>query len=403
MKTKLLLLTALGITYVNSFAQTSLFFDNFDPAVFPVNVTSNKAFTASTPSSIVSDAIGDWTGYNSATDGFYLSSGNGTSGLNCIWNATASTFTTNLSIQASTTASYRGTSTVSMPLSKISAPFNPILKNNTNVITWSFGMRINRSSQLTPFSTALNSGAALSGGVILATTAADNLPIAAADSPSNGYAVIFSGSNTGTTTNRIDFGNFTGGLSYNAASSSSTFNSLLFVDNIPIGGNAISVIVTYNPSTNSWGLSVRQDGSSSIIDPDTVTTNAYTSSTPASAFDSLYTSITMNNMMLFFNHNATNGLYIDNLKIKSDANLNTSKNEISGLNVYPNPVTNGKLFLITDSLEDKSVTIYDLLGKVILQNQVSNGSLDVTTLKKGVYLLKISQGTASSNRKLIID
>ena len=68
MKTKLLLLIALGITYVNSFAQTSLFFDNFDPAAFPVNVTSNKAFTASTPSSIVSDAIGDWTGYNSATD-----------------------------------------------------------------------------------------------------------------------------------------------------------------------------------------------------------------------------------------------------------------------------------------------------------------------------------------------
>ncbi len=156
--------------------------------------------------------------------------------LNCIWNATSSTFTTNLSVQSSSSATFKGTSTIAVPLSKISAPFTPILDNNTDLITWSFGMRINKSTQLTPFSSALNPGYGICGGMILVTNASNNLPIAATDSPANGYAVIFSGSETSTTANRVDFGSFTGGLSYSPASTSSTFSSLLTVDNIAIGG-----------------------------------------------------------------------------------------------------------------------------------------------------------------------
>lgn len=403
MKKQLQLLTALILASVSSFGQTNLFFDNFDPVIFPASITSNKGFTALTPTSSVSDAIADYTGYNSSTDGFYLASSNGTSGLNCIWNATSSTFTTNLSVQSSSAATFKGTSTIAVPLSKISAPFTPILGNNTDVITWSFGMRINKSTQLTPFSLAFNPGLGICGGMILATNASNNLPIAATDSPANGYAVIFSGSETSSTANRVDFGSFTGGLSYSPASTSSTFSSLLTVDNIAIGGNAISVIVTYKPSTNTWTLKVRQDGSSSIVDPDTATANAYVTSIPSSAIDNLYTGTSMTNMMLFYNHNSTNGIYIDNLKVKTDVNLGTTKYEISGLNVYPNPVTKGMVFINSAKSENKKVAIYDVLGKQLIEKEISNGALDVSSLNKGVYILKVTEGAAFSTRKLIIE
>jgi hypothetical protein len=397
MKKKLLLLAALAVGSASSYGQTTLFFDNFDPIALPTNnASANNGFAASALTGSVSDALGSYTGFTTATAGFYLASANGTSGLNCIWNATSSTYSTNLNIQSiSTAASTKGTSTIAMPLSKISAPFSSVLKNNTDVITWSFGMRINKSTILGPLPAGLKPGAGLTGGMILATDCASDQAIAG--SAASGYVVLLSGNAAPGTTNRIDFGSFTGGLN------DATFTSLLTVDNITAGGNAISVTVTYTPSSNTWTLKARQDGSASIVDPDATTTASYVSSTPSSVVDSDYTGMTMANMMLFYNHNTTNGIYVDNLRVKTNATLGIAKNEISGLNVYPNPVTNGKVFITSSNSEVKKVAVYDVLGKQLIQKEVSNEALNVSSLKKGIYVMKITEGAASSTKKLIIE
>jgi hypothetical protein len=83
--------------------------------------------------------------------------------------------------------------------------------------------------------------------------------------------------------------------------------------------------------------------------------------------------------------------------------LSVAKNEIAGLSVYPNPVSNGKVYISSDSSEAKNVLVYDILGKQLIQKEVSNGTLDVSSLNKGVYLMKVSEGAASSTRKLIIE
>ncbi len=111
----------------------------------------------------------------------------------------------------------------------------------------------------------------------------------------------------------------------------------------------------------------------------------------------------MTNMMLFYNHNSTNGLYIDNLKVKTDVNLGTTKYEIPGLNVYPNPVTKGMVFINSSKSENKKVAVYDVLGKQLIGKEIFNGALDVSSLNKGVYILKVTEGTAFSTRKLIIE
>lgn len=78
------------------------------------------------------------------------------------------------------------------------------------------------------------------------------------------------------------------------------------------------------------------------------------------------------------------------------------ENTIEGLNFYPNPVTNGKVYITTKFNEDKLITIFDVLGKRVLQTSLSSKELNVSSLTPGVYIIKIEEGDATATRKLII-
>ena len=48
------------------------------------------------------------------------------------------------------------------------------------------------------------------------------------------------------------------------------------------------------------------------------------------------------------------------------------------------------------------VEIYDILGKRVLKTQInSSDSINVQTLKSGVYILKLTQNNSSVSKKLI--
>jgi hypothetical protein len=75
---------------------------------------------------------------------------------------------------------------------------------------------------------------------------------------------------------------------------------------------------------------------------------------------------------------------------------------VEGLNLYPNPVSNGKVYISTKNDLEKEVIIFDLLGKKVLQTLISSKELNVSSLNPGVYIIKITEENASSTRKLII-
>jgi Secretion system C-terminal sorting domain len=75
---------------------------------------------------------------------------------------------------------------------------------------------------------------------------------------------------------------------------------------------------------------------------------------------------------------------------------------IDGLNLYPNPVSNGKVFITSKSGQDKDISIYDVLGKLILQTVLTSKELNVAALNSGVYIITIKEGEASATRKLIV-
>jgi len=70
--------------------------------------------------------------------------------------------------------------------------------------------------------------------------------------------------------------------------------------------------------------------------------------------------------------------------------------------VYPNPVSNGTVTIKSASNNPMSVNVFDVLGKKVLETKVSNNTLNVSTLKAGVYILNITQNNNSITKKLVI-
>ncbi|WP_348797480.1 T9SS type A sorting domain-containing protein [Flavobacterium adhaerens] len=75
---------------------------------------------------------------------------------------------------------------------------------------------------------------------------------------------------------------------------------------------------------------------------------------------------------------------------------------IEGLNLYPNPVTNGKVYITSKKELEKEIIIFDVLGKKVLQTKIASKELNVSNLSPGVYIIKITEEEATSSRKLIV-
>jgi len=75
---------------------------------------------------------------------------------------------------------------------------------------------------------------------------------------------------------------------------------------------------------------------------------------------------------------------------------------LDGLSFYPNPVSSGKIYITSKSSIDKDVSIFDVLGKKVLQATVNAKELNIASLSPGVYIIKIREGEATATRKLIV-
>lgn len=104
------------------------------------------------------------------------------------------------------------------------------------------------------------------------------------------------------------------------------------------------------------------------------------------------------------NDAGANGMYaIDNFMISLNQVLGVKQNAIAGLNMYPNPVSKGTLYITSNSSEAKSVSVYDLLGKQVLNTKTSNNTVNVSSLKGGSYIVKITEDGKTDTKKLIIE
>jgi len=82
---------------------------------------------------------------------------------------------------------------------------------------------------------------------------------------------------------------------------------------------------------------------------------------------------------------------------------NSINNEVfENISVYPNP-SNGILHINTN--EEISVSVIDLVGKTVISNQLisDNSILDLTSLNNGVYFVKVTIGTKTGVKKIVLN
>jgi hypothetical protein len=82
--------------------------------------------------------------------------------------------------------------------------------------------------------------------------------------------------------------------------------------------------------------------------------------------------------------------------------LEIQNNEIAGLIMYPNPVSNGVLHIESNLNTERTISLFDVLGKQVLKTTTSNNTINIGNLNSGIYIIKISEGGKTATRKLVI-
>lgn len=103
----------------------------------------------------------------------------------------------------------------------------------------------------------------------------------------------------------------------------------------------------------------------------------------------------------FRNYSNGNEILIDNV-VFYQGSASVKDNNIAGLSVYPNPVADGTLYVNSNSSVEKSVAIFDILGKQVLNTTTSNGAVNVADLNAGVYIVKVTEEGKTATRKLVV-
>ena len=153
------------------------------------------------------------------------------------------------------------------------------------------------------------------------------------------------------------------------------------------------------------------------IDPATSTQPAVTltQNNPISAVDGTPVKITRSNIdrikLVQASSSSTPTLVIDEIRVANnwgqalggDSTLGVAKMEISKFSAYPNPVTDGKLYISSDSSSEKQVAIYSVVGQKVLETKTANNTeINVSQLAKGAYILNVTEDGKSESKKLII-
>ena len=102
----------------------------------------------------------------------------------------------------------------------------------------------------------------------------------------------------------------------------------------------------------------------------------------------------------FYSASANNEMYIDDL-VAGAGILSTENFQPEVFSVYPNPVKD--ILNINSKVAVDKVVIYDVLGKVVLQEVPGkiSPSIDMSTLPSGVYVVKVTIDNNSKTVKIL--
>ncbi len=76
--------------------------------------------------------------------------------------------------------------------------------------------------------------------------------------------------------------------------------------------------------------------------------------------------------------------------------------DIEGFKLYPNPATQGKVYVETAENAPKKIMIFDVLGTRVMETTILGKELNVADLDPGVYVMRVFEKDKVATRKLIV-
>ena len=76
---------------------------------------------------------------------------------------------------------------------------------------------------------------------------------------------------------------------------------------------------------------------------------------------------------------------------------------LAKFSLFPNPTNSGYVNITSTNGGTINAKVFDILGKKVIDASIENNRLDVNQLKTGIYIIKMTQGTNSTTKKLVIE
>lgn len=86
-----------------------------------------------------------------------------------------------------------------------------------------------------------------------------------------------------------------------------------------------------------------------------------------------------------------------------DPNLSTNNIQNSLLSIYPNPITQGKVYINSNIEGVKQLALFDVNGRQVITQKTEANSIDVSQLTKGFYVLQVEFKDRKQTTKLVIN
>ncbi|PBQ32365.1 hypothetical protein CNR22_11480 [Sphingobacteriaceae bacterium] len=189
----------------------------------------------------------------------------------------------------------------------------------------------------------------------------------------------------------------TGGIIWPAGTSEALSWDVNGTDHAPVSCDSVRVYISYDSGANYsvFISSTPNDGYEAIT-------------VPALASTTTTCRIKIESIGNIFYDVSNNNFTISNGPVNLVGISQISENNPMGLSVWPNPFADHFSFRVghLNSSDATVVTVVDLLGHVVLQNNYTNKSqlmetLDLTTLSNGVYFIKVSNDSKQSVHRIV--
>jgi hypothetical protein len=191
------------------------------------------------------------------------------------------------------------------------------------------------------------------------------------------------------------------GLTFNSATVPSTVGTDLTSDLDT--SKTYLVVVKYSfvsgPDNDQVSLFVFEDGDSLQNEPATATLGPLTG-TAADA--SILQGVALRQ------YNADQKVIVDGIYVRDHWLLQPDNTSVADeafnrqTRVYPNPYSNGPLFIQSELDQPMQVRLLDLSGRVLVEKQLIDGQIDFSAQPAGLYFLQLEQAGRIAVKKLVI-